>query len=67
MAITVSPKIDDKPEKDITITWHDAELIREIATKLDPIKAMRVTRWLADCSLRSAKDFVEGLMQPPQQ
>lgn len=61
MSINVMAKPDDKPEQDFTIMWCDAELIKEIAAKVGPIQAMKVTRWLTKCSLRTAKDFVDGL------
>jgi len=46
------------PAKNVTITHHDALLIKEISEKVGPIAAMRALRWLANCSLTSAKDFV---------
>lgn len=67
MAIVVLPEPTAEPEKDFMVTKADADLIKEIAVKIGPIQAMKVTRWLADCRLMTAKKFVEDLLEENSQ
>lgn len=59
MSIKVLPPTSRPPMEISIAPPHEALLIKEIAEKVGMISAMRVLRWLTNCSLASAKEFVE--------
>lgn len=61
MTITIGNKIEIV-QKDIQITYNDAELLFHISSKVNVIVAIRVLRLMTDCGLKEGKDFIEQVI-----
>jgi ribosomal protein L7/L12 len=62
MPITVKAPLEIA-EPAVEITDTDAFLIRKVRDQLGKIDAIRITRWLTECSLLTCKNFVENLKE----
>ena len=47
-------------QTDYHITHRDALFVKDIATRMDTISAIRVLRLITGCGLREAKEFIDG-------
>lgn len=55
--------IKNEPNKVLNVTIHenDLKLIKDIRDKIGLVQAIKVFRWMAQCSLIDAKNYVEGM------